>query len=158
MSEHDYLVTQVGRDLALLNGRLQELNMPAWLRLDLTMAQLRTLIVVCRHPGTTVGEVGASLSICQSASSLLVDHLVRRELVKRSEDPSDRRRALLVCTPAGEAQLADLRRGNEQVFTEWLGALPEEELDALARGLRAVARVAGIPEPEVWQATTDERA
>ena len=96
------LIDDVVGDMAAVYASLQELKVPTWLRLDLTMAQFRALVVVNHRPGITVGELGCQLSIGQSAASLLVDHLVRRGLVARVEDPADRRRALLSCTPAGE--------------------------------------------------------
>jgi DNA-binding MarR family transcriptional regulator len=128
--------------MAAVYATLQELKAPTWLRLDLTMAQFRALVVVNHRRGITVGELGCQLSIGQSAASLLVEHLVRRGLVGRSEDPADRRRALLGCTPAGEALIAELRHVSRQTLTEWLSLLSEEELEGMARGLQVLSEAA----------------
>jgi DNA-binding MarR family transcriptional regulator len=135
--------------MAALYVGLQELNMPVWLRLDLTMAQFRALVVVSRYAGSTVGELGGELSIGQSTASILADHLVCRGLVARVEDPADRRRALLSLTSAGETLLGELRHGNGQILKEWLAELADAELEGLARGLRALARAARPPAPKV---------
>lgn len=142
------LVDELVGDMAAVYGSLQELNVPTWLKLDLTMAQFRALVVVSHRPGITVGALGNQLSIGQSAASLLVDHLVRGDLVSRVEDVADRRRTLLSCTTAGDLLLAELRQGNEQTLKEWLAQLSAEELEGAARGLRALAQVARTPAPE----------
>jgi DNA-binding MarR family transcriptional regulator len=139
------LIDAVVDDMAAVYMSLQELNMPVWLRLDLTMAQFRALVVVSHHRDITVGALGCQLSICQSTASLLVDQLVRRGLVTRAEDPADRRRALLGCTPAGEAMLSELRQGNQQTLKEWLAELNAEELEGIARGLHVLAQAARAP-------------
>ena len=149
------LIDPVVVDMGAVYASLQELNMPLWVQLDLTMAQFRTLVVVSHHPGITVGAVGGQLSIGQSAASMLVDHLVRRGLVARTEDPVDRRRALLSCTSVGETLLADLRQGNQQTLREWLARLSEEELEGLARGLNVLAQAARPPVGETERATEE---
>ena len=148
MSRSEPLIEAVVGDMAALYVSLQELNMPVWLRLDLTMAQFRALVVVSRYSGITVGELGGRLSIGQSTASLLADHLVCRGLAARVEDPVDRRRALLSLTSAGETLLGELRHGNGQTLKEWLAELADAELEGLARGLRALARAARPPAPE----------
>jgi DNA-binding MarR family transcriptional regulator len=142
------LTDEVVCDMVAVYASLQELNVPTWLRLDLTMAQFRALVVVSHHRDITVGELGCQLSIGQSAASVLVDHLVRRGLVARTEDPADRRRSLLSCTPAGEALLAELRQGKRQTLKEWLDLLSDEELEGVARELRVLSRVARAPVPD----------
>jgi DNA-binding MarR family transcriptional regulator len=141
------LVDELVGDMAAVYGSLQELNVPTWLKLDLTMAQFRALVVVSHRPGITVGALGNQLSIGQSAASLLVDHLVRGDLVSRVEDVADRRRTLLSCTTVGELLLAELRQGNEQTLKEWLAELSAEELEGAARGMHALAQVARTPTP-----------
>ena len=148
MQPRQPLIEAVVGDMAAIYVSLQELNMPVWLRLDLTMAQFRALVVVSRYAGITVGELGGELSIGQSTASLLTDHLVCRGLVTRVEDPADRRRALLSLTPAGEALLGELRHGNGQILKEWLAELAHAELEGLARGLGALAHSVRPPAPE----------
>lgn len=147
MQDREPLINEVVGDMAALYGGLQELNTPTWLRLDLTMAQFRALVVVSHRPDITVGDVGCQLSIGQSAASVLVDHLVRRGFVARTEDPADRRRALLNCTASGHTLLGDLRAGNRQVLKERLSRLSDDELWGLAQGMRALLEAVLAPVP-----------
>lgn len=150
MQPRESVTDEIVDDMAAVYATLQELKAPTWLRLDLTMAQFRALVIVNHRRGITVGELGCQLSIGQSGTSPLVEHLVRRGLVGRTEDPADRRRALLGCTPAGEAQIAELRHLSRQTLKEWLAALSDEDLDGMARGLHLLSRAArtSAREPE----------
>lgn len=158
MQSSEPLIDEVVGDMAAVYANLQELNTPTWLRLDLTMAQFRALVVVSHRPGITVGEVGCQFSIGQSAASLLVDHLVRRGLVSRAEDPADRRRALLGCSPDGVALLAELRQGSRQNLRELLASLNDDDLEGMSRGLRVLARAARTPVPDADLVTREATA
>jgi DNA-binding MarR family transcriptional regulator len=158
MQSSEPLIDEVVGDMAAVYASLQELNTPTWLRLDLTMAQFRALVVVSHRPGITVGEVGCQLSIGQSAARLLVDHLVRRGLVSRAEDPADRRRALLGCSPDGVALLAELRQGSRQNLRELLASLNDDDLEGMSRGLRVLARAARTPVPDADPVTREATA
>jgi DNA-binding MarR family transcriptional regulator len=139
LESDDERIATITGDLRTVYGAVQQLAVPTWLKLDLTMAQLKALVAVENNPGISVCKVGGELSIGESAASLLIDSLVRRGDVDRTTDPDDRRRVRLTVTPPGEERLHELRQGNRQILGEWLGELGDDELDALARGLRALA-------------------
>jgi DNA-binding MarR family transcriptional regulator len=127
-------------DLWTVYASLHTLNLPTWLRLDLTMAQFKALMAVERSQGISVCELGRELGIGESAASLLVEQLVRRDYVGRTSDPADRRRVLLGATSQGQALLRELRHGRRQVLKEWLAGLDDDDIDALSNGLRALTR------------------
>jgi DNA-binding MarR family transcriptional regulator len=126
-------------DLRTVWAGMQQLCVPTWLKLDLTMAQFKALVAVERSAGISVCEVGRELSIGESAASLLVDQLVRRGHVGRTTDPADRRRVRLVVTAPGEELLRELRQGGREILSDWLAELGADDLEALAHGLRALA-------------------
>jgi DNA-binding MarR family transcriptional regulator len=127
-------------DLWTVYASLHTLNLPTWLRLDLTMAQFKALMAVERSQGISVCELGRKLGIGESAASLLVEQLVRRDYVGRTSDPADRRRVLLGATSTGQALLRELRHGRRQVLKEWLAGLADDDIDALSNGLRALTQ------------------
>jgi DNA-binding MarR family transcriptional regulator len=127
-------------DLWTVYASLHTLNLPTWLRLDLTMAQFKALMAVERSQGISVCELGRELGIGESAASLLVEQLVRRDYVGRTSDPADRRRVLLGATSQGQVLLRELRHGRRQVLKEWLAGLGDDDIDALSTGLRALTR------------------
>jgi DNA-binding MarR family transcriptional regulator len=85
--------------------------------LGITPQQHLMLLIIRGHrsyPGVSIGEVAKGLQIRHHAASLLVDRAVRRELILREEDPSDRRRALVTLTPEGQELLDTITLANRQ--------------------------------------------
>ena len=118
---------------------------PSWLELQLSMAQLKALIVLADGP-RSVGQVGKALGTGKAAASLLVDRLVQVELAYRTEDSTDRRRTLVHLTEDGEHSVRQLREGGRERYRAWLERLGDDDLAALAQGMRALA---GIVERDV---------
>jgi DNA-binding MarR family transcriptional regulator len=123
-----------------------------WCRLELTMAQLKAVLVLGRKEELSVGGVARELAVGLPAASAVVERLVEHGLVDRQEDPSDRRRTLVRLSSQGQDLLNRLRRGSREALTAWLETLREEDLAALLQGLRAIAKAA-----ESWQSSTDSR-
>jgi DNA-binding MarR family transcriptional regulator len=138
------LASAIADDLRTVYATLQHLNVPTWLELDLTMAQFKALVTVRHNPGISLCEVGRRLSIGESAASLLVDQLVRRGHVERTTDPDDRRRVRLNVSGHGQQKLDELRQGSRTTISAWLTDLADDDLEALARGVQALAAAAGV--------------
>lgn len=156
MTTRDPRIETITDDLRTVYGRVQQLIVPAWLKLDLTMAQFKALVAVERSSGIGVCGLGRELSIGESAASLLVDQLVRRGYVGRKTDPADRRRVLLGATARGEKRLRELRQGSAEIMNEWLAELDQDQLEALARGLGALAQAVSADEARAAGDATTE--
>jgi MarR family transcriptional regulator, organic hydroperoxide resistance regulator len=115
---------------------------PSWLEMNLTMAQLKSLIVLNDEGPMSIGEVGCKLGVTLPTASYQVDRLVRAKLVERGEDPCDRRRTLVHLTSKAETLLHSLRQGRAGLLRAWLDQLSSDDLDALDRGMRALVAVA----------------
>jgi DNA-binding MarR family transcriptional regulator len=122
---------------------------PAWLALDLTMAQLKALFVLAEDAGLTVGGLANLLGIGKPAASILVERLVQLQLVTRAEDVHDRRRTLVRLTPRGEDLASELRRGGDDRMRALLAQLAAGDLAALVQGLQALAEVTAAPSRQV---------
>ena len=142
MNDREPHVETITDDLHTVYSSLHRLSLPTLLKLDLTMAQFKALVVVEASSGISVCEVGRELGIGESAASLLVDQIVRHGYVGRTTDPADRRRVLLAVTAPGKKLIRELRHGRRQSLDGWLADLDADDLEALARGLRALARTA----------------
>jgi DNA-binding MarR family transcriptional regulator len=97
--------------------------------------------------------VAAALGIGESAASLLVEQLVRAKYAERRPDPSNRRRVIVTPTQVAEKLIGELRHGRRQVLVEWLASLDDTEIDALLRGLGALAQ-ASAPKPRAQTSTS----
>ncbi|HEX5502339.1 MAG TPA: MarR family transcriptional regulator [Thermomicrobiales bacterium] len=115
---------------------------PSWTLLDLTMGQIRGLVTLAKEGPLTIGELAGALGIGQPSASILVGHLVRAGLVERAEDPADRRRTFARLSRRGEELIGQLRQDKRERVRRWLAELADDDLAALARGLRALAAAA----------------
>jgi DNA-binding MarR family transcriptional regulator len=103
----------------------------AWLRVDLTMPQLKTLIFVSKNEGATSGQIAANLGVGLSTITGIVDRLAEQHLVSRREDPRDRRITRVLPTPSGSSLVNDLIQYRNEVVTAILSQLEPDQLDTV---------------------------
>ena len=111
-----------------------------WLEVDLTMAQLKTLVVLVDEGPCSISQAADALGVSLPNASHLVERLVRLELAQRAEDTLDRRRTLASATPKGEELLRGLRQGGRDQMREALEQIDDSDLQALEAGLQALAQ------------------
>ena len=85
-----------------LGRALKATSGPVWMETDLSIAQLRTLLVLAEEGPLVIGQVAQRMGIGLSTGGHLVDRLVQAGLAERTEDPEDRRRTLAGLTPKGD--------------------------------------------------------
>ncbi len=113
------------------------LRLRAWAELGLTTGQLRLLFLLSQHPGVTSGELAARLTVTPPTITGIIDRLVRLALVRREEDPADRRLVRNFLTSEGENVCERLEHGAEQFMHTILAEMSAAEIGALSTGLRA---------------------
>lgn len=144
--------------LQAVNEELHKVNLPAWLRLGLPAAQLKALVTVASGDGHSITGLAASLDIGEPAASQVVEQLVRRGYVARSQDPYDRRRVVVTATESGLDLVSELQQGRREHVHEWLASMSDDDVCALARGLSALARAAAhSPEPTGCGVSSESR-
>jgi DNA-binding MarR family transcriptional regulator len=112
-----------------------------WLMLELTFAQSRALFMLAARKELTVSQLAKLLKVGNPTASILVQQLVERGLVTRTEAVSDRRHTIIRLSPKGEEIGAGRRKNREKQWQRWLSHLSDDELNALARGLSAIVGV-----------------
>lgn len=96
---------------------------PECLTSDLTVAQLRVLLVLYTEGSRRMSFIASSLGITVSTATGIVDNLVRKGLVMRGTDLEDRR--LVICTLSPQ--------GRETINRIW--ALGRFQMEKLLQGL-----------------------
>jgi DNA-binding MarR family transcriptional regulator len=129
-----------------------------WLMLELTFAQARALFMLAARKELTVSQLAKLLDVGNPTASVLVQQLVERELVTRTEHEMDRRHTIIRLSPKGEEIGAGRRREREKQWQRWLGRLSDEELMALARGLSAIVAVVKKELEEEMQQSAQPRS
>jgi len=112
----------------------------AWMEIDLTLPQLRTLLILAEEGPLVIGQIAQRLGIGLSTGGHLVDRLVQAGLAERTEDSEDRRRTLARLTPKGE-ELHGRFLNPVRHMQNLIQKLDEDDLAALLQGLRAINRV-----------------
>ncbi|HEX3721710.1 MAG TPA: MarR family transcriptional regulator [Nitrolancea sp.] len=134
-------ITSAAESFEQISRSLRVCAEPAWMELDLTMAQLKTLFTLEYGGSMTIGQTGEKLGISLPTASHLVDRLVQGGFVERAEDPADRRRTLASTTAQGSELVKRLRQGGRDILVDWLKQLDDESLASLVGGLGDLARV-----------------
>lgn len=112
-----------------------------WLMLELTFAQARALFMLSARKELTVSQLAKLLGVGNPTASILVQQLVERDLVTRTEHTTDRRQTIVRLSPKGAEIGAGRRAERERQWQRWLSHLSDDELNALAKGLSAIVEV-----------------
>jgi DNA-binding MarR family transcriptional regulator len=99
-----------------------------------------TQLVEAEKP-ITLGELAAQCACVRSNITQLVDRLEGEKLVRRVDDPKDRRSLRAAITPLGRERQADGAKKVEAVRRQLAGALKAIDGDALQRALADLAPV-----------------
>lgn len=107
---------------------------------DLTLQQLKVLIVLATTEGGATGRgLATTFDVSMASMSGLLDRLVARGVAARSEDPDDHRVRRVHATPLGSAAVRRLVAARPEFRRDILVSLRDEDLRALAQGIRAVS-------------------
>ena len=120
---------------------LKSADIPKWMDLDLTASQSRAIFFLAFRGPVTISALAKLLRMGNPATSILVQQLVRQELVERSEDAADRRRTLVRLTRRGAELMIERREQRETKFRRWLSQLSDEELAGLLQGIGPLVRI-----------------
>jgi MarR family transcriptional regulator, organic hydroperoxide resistance regulator len=137
---HEELEREAIAQYRMMMRGLKATMSQAWMQIDLTLPQLRTLMVLAEEGPLVIGQIAQRLGIGLSTGGHLVDRLVQAGLAERTEDVEDRRRTLARLTPKGEELLTRLLSGLQQLQI-LLHELGQEDLAAFLQGLKAINRL-----------------
>jgi DNA-binding MarR family transcriptional regulator len=87
----------------------------------------------------TVGDLAEVINRSPSATSRLVDGLVKRRLVERRTEDEDRRQRSLQLTQRGQALLRVVDRARADQFLSAVRPMPTAERALIAMGVAALA-------------------
>src|SRR4030042_5939280 len=74
-----------------------------WLTSDITVAQLRVLLVLYTQGPSRMSTIASIVGVAISTATSIVDNLVKKGRVIRSDDPEDRRLVICSLSPEGQA-------------------------------------------------------
>lgn len=109
---------------------------------EITPSLMQTLNYVYLHGASPIREIASGLEVSLSAASQLVDRLVKRGLVTRRENESDRRLIHVDLTCAGNEAVKEMREHRYKWFASVIESMPEPARNALREGMEAFLEIA----------------
>jgi DNA-binding MarR family transcriptional regulator len=148
------LVGLISRSLfaAFLRGAEQ------WARLDVTMPQMKVLMLLGLHGSAPVSQLAQQMSVSPPNVTGILDRLEQHGWVRRTSDLRDRRVVRVVLTSDGQLFLDNLQQASSSRTRARLAEMASEDRDALRRGLRALMTVmVAVPDAEPGVAHEERR-
>jgi DNA-binding MarR family transcriptional regulator len=140
------LIAQIIEAQRRMNRVIREHTLDSWVKLDLTIPQLKSLFYVSGHGKVNPSALASGIRVTPANVTGIVDRLVEQGLLTRTADADDRRVSWLTVTDKGKTLINDLREGRAQEMRRILDKLTEEELSTVVRGFQLVATAAEVSE------------
>ncbi|MFD1213296.1 MarR family winged helix-turn-helix transcriptional regulator [Arthrobacter sp. GCM10027362] len=105
--------------------------------------QLRVLVLIDSRGPQNLGGVAAELGVHPSNATRTCERLVVAGLIKRRDDPADRRYVRLELTARGKELVATVLDHRRQAIAEVISRMPAGKRRALAEAMEAFAAAAG---------------
>jgi DNA-binding MarR family transcriptional regulator len=109
---------------------------------QLTMQQLKILMLLRRLGDTSGRELAGMLGVSLATLSGMVDRLVAHDWVTRTEDPHDRRVRRISLSGPGRDMVDKIANAGMEMQLRLLNRLTGDELETVLGGLRAMIRAA----------------
>jgi len=102
---------------------------PEWLMTDMTVAQLRVLLLLQTEGKSRMSSIAGTLGIAVSTATGIIDNLVKKELVSRSADAEDRRVVICGLSPKGQEVINSIWIYGQLQMKKLLNGLSPEQLE-----------------------------
>jgi DNA-binding MarR family transcriptional regulator len=112
----------------------------SWRKLDVPMAQLKSLFIIVNKGETNFSMLAQDLGVTSGNMTGIIDRLVEQGLVMRNPNPQDRREIRLEATGKGRDLLTNLMEAQTKHMAHILTHMSLEELISLSRGLSGLIR------------------
>jgi DNA-binding MarR family transcriptional regulator len=141
--ERAELISEVIALSRKVNRGLRVDSSESWLRLNLTIPQLKSLLFVVDHGEANFKKLASALKVTPSNLTGVVDRLTDQGLVLRASHPVDRRVVVVRPTDKGQKLVSGLRERKAIQLSRALDGLSCAELKIIVRGLDLLCRRLG---------------
>ena len=109
-----------------------------WLRLDLTMPQLKVVLLLFISGPSRMSEIASALGVSLATATGVVDRLVERDILTREGDPGDRRVVLCRLSEKGEELMSGLWQLSRDQAGELMRSLAIPQLLLITESLEVL--------------------
>jgi DNA-binding MarR family transcriptional regulator len=114
-----------------------------WAKVDLTMPQLKVLLLLGSHGSAPVSWLASRMAVSPPNITGILDRLEQRGCVQRTSDPQDRRVVRISLTDEGWRLLRELSGSGMDCLRDNVATLSSGALEALQRGLSTFLQSTG---------------
>ena len=147
----DYVVDEKRQELEFrffqvaeqLNRQIHSGHMDEWEGLEMTIPQIRTLVLLERMGPVRMTDIAIYIGRALSATTTVVDRLVEKELVDRISDTNDRRLVMCELTETGQQVLERFWRIERDRLQMVADLMDDRELARAVDGLELVSNAGG---------------
>ncbi|PZO43227.1 MAG: MarR family transcriptional regulator [Pseudanabaena frigida] len=107
----------------------------------LTIPQIRALAFLETNNYSSLTELAEYLGVTSASASTMIERLVHKEYVSRTEHPKLRRQVVICLTTAGEEHLQEVRQITRDRLADKLADLPSDLLTNLINGLEELNQI-----------------
>ena len=111
-----------------------------WLSVELTMPQLKVLFRLNAQGPSKVGSLARALRVTLPTMTGILDRLVEHGLIRRDEDPGDRRVVISRLTDSGQELVDHLQAASRTRLTRIYEALSQDTLERHVAALEEIVR------------------
>lgn len=122
---------------------------------EVTLTQYRMLVVLAEHGALGIASLAEWLDVTPPTASRLCERLVRKGLVRRRTDRSDRRQVRVALSESGRRMVDVVTERRRVEIAGLLQSVPEDARRPMVSGLQLLADAAGeVPEQD-WSTGWD---
>lgn len=120
-----------------------------WLQLDLTMSQLKVVLLLFLSEPVRMSDIASALGVSLATATGVVDRLVERGIVLRESDPEDRRVVLCRLSDKGQNLIGGLWQLARDRARELLRAIEPTRLLLVTEALEALLEAGEVTKSDL---------
>ena len=109
-----------------------------WLQLDLTMPQLKVVLLLFMNGPARMSDIASALDVSLATATGVADRLVERDIVVRESQPEDRRVVLCRLSEKGQKMMSGLWQLARDRTRELLELAATSQLQLITEALEAL--------------------
>ncbi len=115
-----------------------------WLQLDLTMSQLKVVLLLFMTGSVRMSNIASALGVSLATATGVVDRLVERDIVLRESQPEDRRVVLCRLSEKGQKMIGGLWQLARDRAKELLEMADPSQLQLITEALEALLKAGEV--------------
>lgn len=122
------LLEEIAADFHAIENKMHGMMMQGQ-KGSITHSQRFALFLISENKDASVKQIASRLCTTSSATTQLVNELVKQGFVLRKTNPKDRRELDLAISKKGQKQILEIKKGHREMMSRLFSALSEKELE-----------------------------